>query len=306
MGGTRIKSAVVGDGKILAQSVIPTNAEEKTETRMKRVKNELSTLSSGFEVSEIRKIGVAFAGIVNPRENKIITSNGKYYDAAEFDLSKWCLNELKAELTLENDANAALVGETAYGAGKGAKDAVIMVLGTGVGTAAMMNGQLVRGRHFQAGCLGGHFPIEVGGRRCGCGNFGCVEANASGWALPYIAREDKDFLKSGLSAEERIDFEALEKWYTKGDALAVKSVNRFADCWSAGIAGLIHAYDPETVILSGGVMKFGALLGLIEKRVKESVWTPWGEVEITLAKEPEQSALLGLHRLMEEGHNNEL
>ena len=299
LGGTRIKLAVIESGIILAQSIIPANQQETTAKRMDRVAAELRLLAKQTKSESITKIGIAFAGIVNSKERKIVTSNGKYLDADKMDFVSWCRNELGAEPTIENDANTALAGELTYGVGEKCCDAVMMILGTGVGTAAVIDGKLLRGRHFQAGCLGGHMPIEVGGRVCTCGNHGCVEANASTWALPLIAREDANFAASGLSQENLLDFEALEKWYLRGDLLAVKLTKRFADCWSAGIAGLIHAYDPEMVILSGGVMKFSGLFEMIQKRVKNSVWSPWGEVNIVLAKSPEQSVLLGLYSLME-------
>src|SRR5258708_8730344 len=90
---------------------------------------------------------------------------------------------------MENDARMALLGEHAAGAAQNCMDVVIVMLGTGVGSAVMIHGVLLRGAHFQAGCLGGHIPARFHGRLCICGAIGCVEAEASTWALDAIPRQ---------------------------------------------------------------------------------------------------------------------
>ena len=85
----------------------------------------------------------------------------------------------------------------------------MMTLGTGVGGAAMIGGRLLRGKHFQAGVLGGHLVADFEGRPCTCGGIGCVEAESSSWALPEICRATPGFEGSTLARRERLDFEAL-------------------------------------------------------------------------------------------------
>ena len=84
---------------------------------------------------------------------------------------------------IDNDARLAAVGEWKYGAGKDTDNLVVMTIGTGIGTSVIMNGKLLRGKHFQAGCLGGHFSVKYNGSMCTCGNSGCVEAYASTWSF---------------------------------------------------------------------------------------------------------------------------
>ena len=86
--------------------------------------------------------------------------------------------------TVENDARAALLGELAHGAAVGVRDAVLLVAGTGIGTAAVIDGQLIRGRSGHAGILGGHLTIDRGGDPCNCGNLGCAEVYGGSWSLP--------------------------------------------------------------------------------------------------------------------------
>ncbi len=103
----------------------------------------------------------------------------------------------------------ALLGERHAGAARGCDDVVMITLGTGIGGAAMIEGKLLRGKHAQAGCLGGHLPAKVGGRLCTCGAIGCLEAEASGWSLPLLAREWKGFAASKLATQEHINFRTL-------------------------------------------------------------------------------------------------
>lgn len=299
LGGTRIKMALIRDGGILQSRVLQLEAGADLRRGMQAVEQVIMEWLPSCEETPFG-IGIAFAGLLNPIEKRVVSVNGKYLDAPGFDFGAWSQEKFGLPLVLENDANSALLGEVHYGCAKGFNDAVIMILGTGVGTAAMINGRLIRGKHFQAGCLGGHFTVSENGRLCTCGSRGCVEANASTWALPLIAREQPDFDRSGLASEEKIDFLALEKWVLRGDTVAVRLLDWCNDCWSAGIKNLIHAYDPEVVILSGGVLKCGdMIIKPLTEKVKSSVWTPWGEVAVRVAQNPEHSVLLGVHHSLE-------
>ncbi|HXY39690.1 MAG TPA: ROK family protein, partial [Vicinamibacteria bacterium] len=171
---------------------------------------------------------------------------------------------------------------------------VMMTLGTGVGGAAMVGGRLLRGRHFQAGVLGGHLLADVLGRRCTCGARGCVEAEASTWALPQLAREQPGFERSRLAAAEQLDFEALFACAEAGDAVALALRERCLRVWGAGAVSMIHAWDPELLVVGGGVMAAaGTVLPAIEAYVHAHAWTPWGKVNVRQASLGSDAALLG-------------
>ena len=296
VGGTRLKIALVEDGNVLEKHVVdvPDNSHygEALELALPTVK----------AFGPIDGLGISFAGLVDPRRRVAIESNGKSADAASFDLVGWGMHHFGCVPVLENDANAALIGEMAYGAGRGCRDAVMMILGTGVGTAAYMDGRPVRGAHFQAGCLGGHLTVQTDGPMCSCGNRGCVEALAGTWALPRAARADARFAQSALSRAETVDFRAIADACRAGDALATDLLHRCVRAWGAGIVNLIHAYDPERVLLSGGVLHCADLfLEELQRYVDEHAWTPWGKVRFAVAQDPETSVLLGLHHLCAEG-----
>jgi glucokinase len=124
-------------------------------------------------------VSFGFPAIVDSSTGRVLTAYGKYVDASTIDLQKWARGAFGLDLVIENDARAALVGEWRAGAAKGCDNVVGITLGTGLGAAAIMKGQPVRGMHGQAGILGGHFTVRWGGRLCTCGNRGCAEAEAS-------------------------------------------------------------------------------------------------------------------------------
>jgi glucokinase len=244
---------------------------------------------------------LGFCGLADVRTGRVLSTNKKYDDAPSLDLPQWCRREFGIPFRLENDARMALLGEVYAGAAVGVEDVVMMTLGTGIGGAAMMAGQLVRGKHAQAGCLGGHLPIRIGGRICTCGAEGCAEAEASGWALPLIAEEWPGFADSALASQPQMDFRTVFEIAESGDAVARGIRDWCLRVWSATVVGLIHAYDPETVVMGGGVMlRAASILPAIQEYVHQHAWTPWGKVKVVSASLGNHAALLGAVPLLSE------
>ena len=156
----------------------------------------------------------------------------------------------------------------------------------------MIGGRLLRGKHFQAGVLGGHLVADFEGRPCTCGGVGCVEAEASTWALPELCREAPGFAASALARGGRLDFEALFACAAEGDAVAVAVRDRCLAVWAAGAVAMVHAWDPEVLVVGGGVMRSAAaVLPAIEAHVHRHAWTPWGKVAVRAAALGERAAL---------------
>jgi glucokinase len=177
----------------------------------------------------------------------------------------------------------------------------MVTFGAGIGAAAMMESRLLQGKHFQGGCLGGHIPAAWNGRSCICGNVGCVEAEASTWALPEICASWPCYSESVLSREPHLEFEALFRCARTGDSVAIEIRERCLRIWAAGIVALIHAYDPEVVVLGGGVMlSADDILPSIREYVHTHAWTPWGKVEIRPGELGDHAALLGAIPLLSE------
>lgn len=291
-----MKMGVVSEGKVVASATIASNSELGLRPLLPKLEQVCGAWMQTFPVSAV---GIAFPSLVDVRQKKILGHNNKFADYAEIDLESWVRDRFHLPMAIENDANAAALGEGKYGSAADSGDFVLMILGTGIGTAAVMNGQLIHGKHYQAGNLFGHIPLKVNGRKCaGCPGVGCAEAQASTWALRYMVRESP--LESPLKTEEKVDFRVLQQHYALGDPLAKAVFDECCAYWANCLITLIHAYDPEVAVLSGGVLNWGPELSeRVIRTVQERVWTPWGAVEFRQAKNPEQSVLLGLHALCE-------
>ncbi|MBB6671202.1 ROK family protein [Cohnella nanjingensis] len=299
-GGTNIKIGLVREGSVLVKTSIPALSDNGLLTRLPDVEQGIRRLLSGAGVSlaDCRGIGIALPGIIDGEGKTLLSIKDKYTDALGFDFAGWSASQLGLPLVVENDARAALLGEIAYGNARGEKDAVLVIFGTGIGTAAMIGGEVVRGRHGQAGILGGHLATDIYGERCNCGNPGCLEAQASHWAIPLRAAKLPGFADSMLAGEKDWGYETILRASEEGDAFAARLEADLLLHWGAGIVNLIHAYDPEVVILSGGLMKSAdRLLPRLAERVRETAWTPWGTPRFTVAEDPETSVLLGMSYL---------
>jgi glucokinase len=258
-------------------------------------------LRAGSPVQDCVGVAFSFCGLVDPVRRRITSTNAKYDDAPSIDLDAWARSEFDLPLRIENDARLALLGERQAGAAVGFDDIVMVTLGTGVGGAAMMGGRLVRGRHYQAGCLGGHLLARYGGRECTCGAKGCIEAEASTWALPEMCREHPAYAASPLAKLPKIDFAQLVRFAGEGDVCASDVFVHCVQVWSAGVVSLIHAYDPEVVVIGGGVMSAaGRILPAISEYVRRRAWTPWGQVQVRAASLGDTAALLGALPLLED------
>lgn len=294
LGGSRVKMGVVSDGKVILSTIIESNSRAGLKPLLPEIEQ---ICKKWMQQNAIDAVGVAFPSIVDVNQKRILGHNGKFADYAEVDLEKWIREHLNLPMVIDNDANAAAMGEGKFGSAADTEDFVLMILGTGIGAAAVMNGQLIRGKHYQAGDMFGHIPLKVNGRKCsGCPGVGCAEAQASTWALQHMVLESE--LDSPLKTEQKVDFQVLKKYYDAGDLLAVSIFEECCAYWANCLIALVYAYDPEVIVLSGGVMNWGPdLFERLKKQVKERAWTPWGELQFRLAENPEHSVLLGLHAL---------
>lgn len=214
-------------------------------------------------------VGIAVPGVIDRRRGRLLHANDKYGWLEPIDLMAWGATAFNAPTILENDARAALMGEVSYGDAGGARDAIMLILGIGIGTAAMIDGVLLRGAHDHAGILGGHITVDVNGRVCPCGNVGCGEALASTWALRNSDRENEGGEPSIADGVRGL----IARAETRQDLDARALLDQFIRVRGAAVVGLVHAYDPDVVILSGGVLRAGAVLrDPIEAYVTEQLW----------------------------------
>ena len=247
------------------------------------------------------RLAVAFPALVDARARRVVsTPRGKYVDAVDFDFGAWGAR-LGVDLRLDTDGRLALLGERAAGALQGVDDAVMLTIGTGIGSAVLSGGVLLRGRGA-AGVLAGHLSHAVGGPQCICGSVGCTEAYASGWALPALAAGHPGFGASALRHAAALDFATLFRLADAGDGLAATLRTQVIDHWSVAVLNAVHAYDPAVVVLGGGALAAAAsILPPIRQFVDTHAWRHGAPVAIVAATCGSDAALLGAPLLWDEG-----
>ena len=281
VGATNVKAvAVTASGEVLRRDCFETR-DGDAPTWPTVVKDYVARV--GAELQSPRWIGVACPGLVGRDGSSIAWMQGRMAAVQGFDWTKHLeRNELVPVL---NDAHAALLGETWLGAGVGAKDVVLLTLGTGVGGAVMCDGSLLRGAIGRAGHLG-HISLDPNGRRDIVGTPGSLE-DAIGDCKIRARSEGRfgstvELLESVQSGDES----ASRIWADSIQALA------------AGIASIINCVDPEVVILGGGISRAGAMLTEpLARRLDEIEWRPLGgRVRIVTAALSDHAGALGAAR----------
>jgi len=219
--------------------------------------------------------------------------------------------ELKAELEqrlgwpvfLENDANAAAVGEMWMGAARCCRDVISVTLGTGVGGGVILDGKLWRGSHGSAGEIGHTTVDPFSGLKCKCGNTGCLELFASATAIVRMTRENLAmFPESPLKSEELTAVKVYEAG-RNGDELALAVFKRFGMYLGIGLANLINLIDPQIIVISGGAVNGWDLFAPeMYRQVEERAFrTTAQQVKIARAECGDNAGLLGAARLARTG-----
>jgi len=268
IGGTKITVARVGeDGRIFAQRVVatPTNPVEALAA--------IDATIADLDAADVKAVGLGAPGRVDAKSGAVLS--GGYVNLAGEPLSARLRTLAGRPLAVDNDASMALVAEARIGAGRGARDIVLIAIGTGIGGAALDDGRIVHG----AACAGqfGHIAINYQGALCACGRRGCFEAEAAGPALARLVRE------AGFDAATTAEALLVDD---RSSARAV--VERWAAALRAGVDSLIAAFDPEVVILGGGR---GA--AAVEALRRNPGASPWFQRPIVAAKLGDQAGVVG-------------
>jgi glucokinase len=303
MGGTRIKLGVIENYVVVAERIIPAHSDRGLADRLPAIVEAFQALcaSRGTTIGGCDAIAISFPSLVDVSTGRILAAYGKYNDAPRLDLRTWAKSALGLPLAIENDARMALIGEWQHGAGRGCNDLVMITLGTGLGTSAVIEGKVLRGKHGQAGCLGGHLTVRYGGRRCNCGNIGCAEAEASTAFLMDLAQTDKAFAHSALASEPVLDYAAVIRHAHADDDCAKSLLDHSVQVWGSLAVSLIHAYDPERLVIGGGIMASrDILLPRLQDYVAQFAHTPWGKVKVVASVLGDQAALLAAEWLVRE------
>lgn len=222
-------------------------------------------LLRGAERRGIRGVGVSFGGPVDAERNVVLRSlHVQGWEA--FPIGAALASALHLDVALDNDANAAALGEWRFGAGRGASHMLYYTVSTGVGGGIISGGRLLRGARGVAGELG-HVVVDRDGPRCPCGNRGCVEALCAG---PAIARralaalegrmEGRSLLAPGGVPIDPMTAEIVADAARRGDDLALRVMGEVARDLATGIGAAVSALNPEVVVVGGGVSRAGPVL----------------------------------------------
>jgi len=261
-GGTNIRVAAIDTkGKIYKRIKRPALAQEGKESVKKNLLSAIEEIYQTLPKKKIKGIGLGIAGAID-LEKGIISQSPNFPGCDNYPLrDEIQVDFLKSiPILLENDANAAAVGERWKGVGKGMDNLICLTLGTGIGGGIIINGKLVHGTNGMAGELG-HITVDPSGPRCNCGNYGCLEALASATA---IRREAIEAAKKHPESELNQRCKGNRKVITAemvyhsalfGDPIAQKIYQVMGRYLGIGVATLINIFNPEMVIIGGGVSK---------------------------------------------------
>ena len=304
VGGTFIKGALVNEkGEILTNGKIPTDRKIGGEKIIYDIADFCKKLAGdfGIELSAVSGIGMGIPGIADGK-NGIIT----YVPKLKWHGFKGA--ELLTGLTglpvkISNDANAAALGETKFGAGKRYRNTVMITLGTGVGGGVIIDGKLFEGNQG-AGTELGHTVIVVGGERCDCGRHGCLEAYASATALIRDTRRAMENNPTSklweLGSLDKVDGKSAFDYYEIDDD-AKRVVDSYIEKLATGIANFANIFRPEAIIIGGGVCAQGeSLIAPLEKLFNEELFAKGvaPDVDIIVAELGNNAGSLGAAALM--------
>lgn len=252
IGGTEIKGALF-DVDLIAEHSIQTDSSQGKTSIMRT----LNSLINHLWVEDVRAIGIVTAGAVDIKTGKIVNNVGTLDGWLDFSIKDEIQNIYHVPCFVENDANGAMIAEMAYH--HDIKNACMITLGTGVGTAVYLNGELYRGEHYKLEF--GHSILIPDGNQCTCGLKGCAESYLSGAALKKRAMEELN-----VKMDHGIE---LFDYYKNGNEYAKKVIEEYTDLLALFLSNISHFYDPEIIIIGGGVIHSkDTLFPFINKKIK--------------------------------------
>ncbi len=242
--------------------------------------------------AEVRAFAVAVPGAIDSKDGGRILRMPNIKALQNFQLSTYLEERTGVPVILENDANAASMGEVWQGAARGKQTAICLTLGTGVGGGLVLDGKLWRGAYESGGELG-HIIVEPEGAQCPCGNRGCLEPYASATAMRRLYIE-----ASGASlkdAPEEINAHVVYERAQAGDEHALQTFQTVGKYLGIGITSLVNAIDPEIVVIGGGAAAgWDMFIEPLRAEVKKRAFTERGKnVEVAPAARGDDAGLLG-------------
>ena len=302
LGGTKVIAAVIFDkGEVMAREYYLTLADEGPRAVINRMLSAIDHLLSAqdMSLSQLHSISVSAAGAIDMKRGLVTLSP---------NLPGWCniplrdiiKEKYKVNTFLLNDASAAALGEHRFGAGRGVKTLIYLTVSTGIGGGVIIDDKLYCGPSGSAGEIG-HMTIDVNGSRCNCGNIGCWETLASGTAVAQEAirrvscGERSSLIEIVEGKTENITAETVEIAARDGDSLALDVIAKAATYLGVGMVNLVNIFNPEMIIVGGGMAKMGDLLLAPARQVvqERAFQLPAQAVRIVPAQLGDDAGVLG-------------
>jgi len=267
LGGSKILSAAVNArGEIRSRDLSITPAAKGPEAVIQAMLASIERAigQAGITKAQLEAICIGAPGLSNP-ETGIVFTSSNLPGWKNVPLREIIEDKMGAKTLLINDANAAALGEMYFGAARGARNFIYITVSTGIGGGIVIDGEVYAGDRGTAGEIG-HMTIDTNGSKCNCGNTGCWETLASGTAL---AREARKRIKSGAETAileyaggdiDKVNAEAVYRASQQGDALARELIARTGYYLGVGLTNLINIFNPELIIIGGGLSRIGDML----------------------------------------------
>lgn len=298
LGGTNLRMAAVDErGAILFRTRRETPRGEHAGEIVRAIAESAKECKENCAGFAVRAVAAAVPATVAVERGLILKApNLPALD--NFQMAEALESELGVKVFLENDANAAAIGESWLGASKGCADSIMVTLGTGVGGGIIIGGKILRGRDGTAGEIG-HIGVEPFGAKCGCGSRGCLEQYASATAIARLAKELKSrYPQSNLHRNSCPTAQEVYRAGTEGDELALEVFRRTGFYLGIALAGLINVLNPEKIVVGGGAAAGWSLfLPQLKKTIAERTYRePARTAQIALAVLGDDAGLVGAAR----------
>ncbi len=306
IGGTKI-FAVLADqqGQWLAEHRCSTFADEDPEAILQQIKNALNQLLDKAEVDRERliKAGVCIAGYFDAI-HRLLVHSPNIQGFNHFPLEEKLSYLLNVPVWVENDANAAALGETYEGSAKGKTEVVYVTVSTGIGAGIVMEGKIYRGSQGFAGEMG-HMKVKLDGEICGCGGRGCLETEASGTAIARKAQQaiEKGQLIKGIEFAKPLSAEDVFEAAREGDSPAKTIIREAIQYLGMGLSNVVNMLNPQMIVVGGGVAMAGEwFLDSLEKEIRKNAVPALAKnLIIQQAALGEASGVKGMIHLLRQG-----
>lgn len=278
IGGTSIKLGIFNqEGTMLEFIEYDTNSEQGGRSIIQHIIEKIEQFGA------VDAIGVSTAGQVDNKRGIIVQGSANIPDTSGLQVKAMLEDHFTIPVAVENDVNAAALGENHFGVGKNLENFLFLTYGTGIGGAIVTDSEIFYGKSGFAGEFG-HMITHGSGKQCGCGLLGCYETYASTTAL---VREAKKINSAYLNG--KIIFEK----YHDGDEEIKTVVHHWVDEIVIGLSSLIHIFNPPTIVIGGGIMEQEIIVQMISKQVKKNVLGSFSDVDIMKATLGNKAGMLG-------------